>query len=181
MDFGHEARNDEMFQAYGLYGHIQANRIRSVILLAGFVVLLQALMFSFNLIWSALAYGGTLLCDAALTPLEPRAVATSDLEGDVVGLAMSHTDIDPVSGAHVRVSGLVFLDTDLRRYPRDPTGQPAWVSVLHHELGHLVGLDHVTDESQLMHPQDSGTHVSYEDGDRAGLAELGRGTCAPGV
>ena len=105
----------------------------------------------------------------------------ADLEGDVVGLAMSHTDIDPVSGAHVRVSGLVFLDTDLRRYPRDPTGQPAWVSVLHHELGHLVGLDHVTDESQLMHPQDSGTHVSYEDGDRAGLAELGRGTCAPGV
>ncbi len=49
-----------MFQAFGLYGHIQANRIRSVILLAGFVVLLQALMFSFNLIWSALAYGGDL-------------------------------------------------------------------------------------------------------------------------
>lgn len=49
-----------MFRAYGLYGHIQANRIRSVILLAGFVVLLQALLFSFNLIWSALAYGGDL-------------------------------------------------------------------------------------------------------------------------
>jgi heat shock protein HtpX len=49
-----------MFQAYGLYGHIQANRIRSVILLAGFVVLLQALLFSFNLIWAALAYGGDL-------------------------------------------------------------------------------------------------------------------------
>jgi heat shock protein HtpX len=49
-----------MFQAFGLYGHIQANRIRSVILLAGFVVLLQALMFSFNLIWAALAYGGDL-------------------------------------------------------------------------------------------------------------------------
>jgi heat shock protein HtpX len=49
-----------MFQAFGLYGHIQANRIRSVILLLGFIVLLQALMFSFNLIWSALAYGGNL-------------------------------------------------------------------------------------------------------------------------
>src|SRR5262245_35695263 len=49
-----------MFQAYGLYGHIQANRIRSVILLIGFVVLLQALLFSFNLIWAALAYGGDL-------------------------------------------------------------------------------------------------------------------------
>ncbi len=60
MDPGHKARDDTMFQAFGLYGHIQANRIRSVILLAGFVVLLQALMFSFNLIWSALAYGGDL-------------------------------------------------------------------------------------------------------------------------
>jgi heat shock protein HtpX len=60
MDSGHKARNDKMFQAFGLYGHIQANRIRSVILLTGFVVLLQALMFSFNLIWAALAYGGDL-------------------------------------------------------------------------------------------------------------------------
>jgi heat shock protein HtpX len=49
-----------MFQAYGLYGHIQANRIRSVILLLGFVVLLQALLFSFNLAFAALAYGGDL-------------------------------------------------------------------------------------------------------------------------
>ena len=48
-----------MFQAYGLYGHIQANRIRSVILLAGFVVLLHALLFSILLIWSAFS-GGTL-------------------------------------------------------------------------------------------------------------------------
>jgi len=47
-----------MFQAYGLYGHIQANRIRSVLLLAGFAVLLHALLFSLLLIWSAL-YGGS--------------------------------------------------------------------------------------------------------------------------
>ncbi len=47
-----------MFQAYGLYGHIQANRIRSVLLLAGFVALLHALLFSLLLIWSAFL-GGT--------------------------------------------------------------------------------------------------------------------------
>ncbi len=47
-----------MFQAYGLYGHIQANRTRSVILLAGFVLLLHALLFSLLLIWSAFS-GGT--------------------------------------------------------------------------------------------------------------------------
>lgn len=48
-----------MFQAYGLYGHIQANRIRSVILLAGFVLLLHVLLFSILMIWSAFS-GGTL-------------------------------------------------------------------------------------------------------------------------
>ncbi|KAB2913457.1 MAG: M48 family metallopeptidase [Hyphomicrobiaceae bacterium] len=47
-----------MFQAYGLYGHIQANRIRSLLLLAGFVALLHVLLFSLLLIWSAF-YGGT--------------------------------------------------------------------------------------------------------------------------
>src|SRR5262245_12134863 len=47
-----------MLRAYGLYSHIQANRLRSVILLAGFVLLLHALLFSLLMIWSAL-YGGT--------------------------------------------------------------------------------------------------------------------------
>ena len=42
-----------MFQAYGLYGHIQANRVRSVILLLGFVVLLQMLQFSLYLLGTA--------------------------------------------------------------------------------------------------------------------------------
>jgi heat shock protein HtpX len=48
-----------VFQAYGLYGHIQANRLRSAFLLAGFVLLLHALLFSVLLIWSAFL-GGTL-------------------------------------------------------------------------------------------------------------------------
>ena len=48
-----------MFQAYGLYGHIQANRLRSALLLAGFAALLHALLFSLLLIWSAFL-GGTL-------------------------------------------------------------------------------------------------------------------------
>jgi heat shock protein HtpX len=39
--------------AYGLYTHIRANRIRSVILLAGFIVLLHALQFSILLIVNA--------------------------------------------------------------------------------------------------------------------------------
>jgi heat shock protein HtpX len=44
-----------MFKAYGLYTHIRANRLRSAFLLAGFVALLLALMFSFALLFEALA------------------------------------------------------------------------------------------------------------------------------
>lgn len=44
-----------MVRAYGLYTHIQANRIRSVVLLAGFVVLLQILLYALLL----LLYGFT--------------------------------------------------------------------------------------------------------------------------
>ncbi len=51
---GHEA---PMFKAYGLYSHIRANRLRSVFLLAGFVALLLALMFSFSLLYEAVASG----------------------------------------------------------------------------------------------------------------------------
>ena len=46
-----------MFKAYGLYGHIQANRVRSIVLLLGFVALLHALLFSLLLILSALQGG----------------------------------------------------------------------------------------------------------------------------
>lgn len=49
-----------MGSAYGLYSHIQANRLRSAILLVGFVVLLHALQFSALLIFNAFAIGGSL-------------------------------------------------------------------------------------------------------------------------
>jgi heat shock protein HtpX len=42
-----------MFKAYGLYSHIQANRARTAFLLAGFVALLLALMFSVALLFEA--------------------------------------------------------------------------------------------------------------------------------
>lgn len=46
-----------MFRAYGLYTHIRANRIRSVLLLLGFVALLHALLFSVLLMINALGGG----------------------------------------------------------------------------------------------------------------------------
>jgi len=44
-----------MFKAYGLYSYIRANELRSAFLLAGFVVLLLALMFSFALLIEAMS------------------------------------------------------------------------------------------------------------------------------
>ena len=107
--------------------------------------------------------------------------AVSDMEEDVVGLALSESRADLTTGVVTRVSGEVYLDTELRRYPDDPTGQEAWVSVLHHELGHLIGLDHVDETDQLMYPEDSGRLRSFQEGDRAGLYELGQAACAPGI
>jgi heat shock protein HtpX len=57
-----------MFKAYGLYSHIQANRMRSAFLLAGFVVLLIALMFSFALLFEAMGE------DARLEVIVARAI-----------------------------------------------------------------------------------------------------------
>ena len=47
-----------MIQAYGLYTHIRANRIRSLLLLAGFVVLLHVLVYSVFIILEAVLGGG---------------------------------------------------------------------------------------------------------------------------
>lgn len=47
-----------MFRSYGLYSHIQANRIRSILLIAGFVALLHALLFSVLLLVNAFTAGG---------------------------------------------------------------------------------------------------------------------------
>ena len=48
-----------MARAYGLYSHIQKNRIKSVFLLASFVLLIHAVLFSLVLLFEAGAYGGT--------------------------------------------------------------------------------------------------------------------------
>ncbi len=48
-----------------------------------------------------------------------------------------------------------------------------------HELGHLVGLDHVDDDSQLLHPETVPGVTDYAAGDLTGLSRLGQGPCVP--
>ena len=98
-----------------------------------------------------------------------------ELGGDVAGLTVSHLLDSPSSGLGHVVTAEVYLDVEVLRMPREQ-GLPAYVSVLRHELGHVVGLDHVDDPRQLMYPWSVGV-VTYQDGDRAGLAELGQGAC----
>jgi hypothetical protein len=88
-------------------------------------------------------------------------------------------------GAQVFVSGQIVLNRDRDDVtPGDGDRASSWGAILRHELGHLLGLDHVDDEEQIMHAHPVPGEVELGDGDRRGLEALGRGGCvdvpAPG-
>ena len=99
-----------------------------------------------------------------------------DLAGNVAGYAGSAAVDDPDSGDFVYVTGAVVLDGPQALMQRNEHV----LAVLRHELGHLVGLDHVDDPTQLMHAT-AMAPTDYAAGDRAGLAALGGGPCRPGL
>ena len=56
-----------------------------------------------------------------------------------------------------------------------------FLSILLHELGHLVGLDHVDDWTELMHGGGEPNIIDFGPGDLTGLARLGQGECVPAL
>jgi hypothetical protein len=90
----------------------------------------------------------------------------------------------PVSGEEspdVLVTGQVRLNaTALGARLREPGGAAAVQATIQHELGHIVGLGHTPDKSQLMAEISNG-QAGFGAGDLIGLAALGTGPCAPRI
>ena len=85
-------------------------------------------------------------------------------------------------GTYVYVSGTVYLDPAKIGRAAKQINEGVARSVILHELGHLVGLDHVNDAHQIMWPRGNSTGLTeYQPGDLAGLALLGQGSCHPDV
>lgn len=98
------------------------------------------------------------------------------LAGDVAGVGGSAL-VQPRGPASARlVTGQVVLDVDAL-VPLMQRGRSDQVrAIVMHELGHVVGLDHVNDPTQLMYPRNLGL-TAFSSGDLEGLAQLGHGVC----
>lgn len=90
-----------------------------------------------------------------------------------IGLGGS-TAYDVGFGRRMYRTGMVALRSDWFRTPGISTAQKQ--AVVMHELGHVVGLDHVEDPHELMDAENTGV-TTLGPGDREGLALLGRGAC----
>lgn len=103
------------------------------------------------------------------------------LAGDVGGAGWSNA-VDAGTGRVVYVTGQVYLDGPAvgeMLKARDGTAHAQ--ALLLHELAHVVGLDHVDDDSQLMHPIGTRGLTGFATGDLQGLAMLGAGPCIPSL
>jgi hypothetical protein len=81
-------------------------------------------------------------------------------------------------GEQVFVSGQIVLNRERDDVEAgDGDREASWGAILRHELGHLLGLDHVDDPDQLMYAHPVPGEVTLGEGDRRGLAALGSGGC----
>ena len=102
-----------------------------------------------------------------------------DVAGNVAGMAGS-VHMSVAGSPHVYVTGSVELDApQLSEHLYSGGGALLARAVIQHELGHLVGLDHVDDAGQLMYPETREGVTGFGAGDLAGLAALGSGPCVP--
>ncbi len=98
----------------------------------------------------------------------------ADLHGNVVGAA--GPDSITVDGHTTFVTGKVILDAEYFTELEQRADADGAVAVMMHEIGHLLGLDHVDDPGELMYAENLG-RTTFGPGDRQGLGILGAGWC----
>jgi hypothetical protein len=113
-------------------------------------------------------------------PQETRGLAGSTTgTGGSQSVTITSTGTGASESAYV--TGSVVLDApQLRRFTQQG-GAAAVRAVIAHELGHVVGLAHVDDSSQLMYRESRPAVTRFQAGDLRGLARLGAGACHPSL
>lgn len=79
-------------------------------------------------------------------------------------------------GNSVYVSGEITISSDWFTESMRDWGRAQTKATFLHEIGHLVGLHHVDDSSELMHAKNTG-QTGFAPGDRQGLALAGQAKC----
>jgi hypothetical protein len=97
------------------------------------------------------------------------------LDENVLGITYP-TPMLATDGSPVLVSGQVEIGVAHLDAIREEAGVDLTHPVLLHELGHLVGLDHVDASSHLMNPT-LDDQVDFAEDERQGLRSLGSGRC----
>ena len=113
----------------------------------------------------------------------PLLIAWSDeqempeLAGEIAGVGGSAAVPGADGTGMWLVAGRVVLDApDLNDLMHRENGYGQARAIVVHELAHALGLDHVSDPTELMHPVSS-TRLDLGPGDREGLALLGQAAC----
>ena len=100
---------------------------------------------------------------------------SAGLDGDIVGTGFSTGIL--AGGRSYYATGEVTLDRDqFQQLTTRPDAHRVLQPILDHEFGHLVGLDHVDDDGELMNHDNVG-RTTWGRGDLAGLAALGKLPC----
>ena len=76
-------------------------------------------------------------------------------------------------GETVYVSGAAVFNASVDL--RSGYGGETWGQVIVHEMGHVVGLDHISDPASVMNPMMTLRPATWGEGDRRGLWQLGLG------
>lgn len=99
-----------------------------------------------------------------------------ELAGDIAGIGGGAAE-EGILGRRYYVTGAIALDTDVFS-TMEVAGRPQTMeAIVMHELGHVVGLDHVNEPTELMAGTNNG-QIDFGPGDREGLARLGSLPCA---